>query len=62
MKSYLLTAAAGLAIAPVLYSQEFRGAIGGAVTDATGALIAAARAAADRQLSGCTLFLDGCAR
>jgi hypothetical protein len=43
MRCRLLAAVAALIIAPVLFSQEFRGAISGAVTDATGSLIPGAK-------------------
>jgi hypothetical protein len=43
MKRCVLTAVVALAVAPAVFSQEFRGALSGAVTDATGALIAGAK-------------------
>ena len=42
MKCHLLALATFLAIVPALCSQEFRGAISGAVTDRAGGLIAGA--------------------
>lgn len=43
MKRHHLLAIFGLVLAPALFSQEFRGAISGAVTDGTGAAVAGAR-------------------
>jgi hypothetical protein len=43
MKCHLLALATFLAIVPALCSQEFRGAISGAVTDPAGGLIAGAK-------------------
>ncbi len=43
MKCFLFTAIAALALAPTVYSQEFRSVIGGEITDSTGAAIAGAK-------------------